>query len=409
MKSSFSIPTRILHHDRLQGAAEGALHQPTHTSVAYGFEKSEDLLRVFQNKQKGFAYSRQNSPTVAFLESQLTLLEAAHSCIAFSTGMAAIGSLFFALLKKGDHVIVSRYLFGNTASMFISFERLGIEVDFVDVCDVKNVEEAKRENTVAVFTESLANPVTQIADLVAIGDLCKKNNWLYVVDSTMTSPALFQAKNCGAHLVVHSLTKYIGGHGDALGGAVIDCGTMNWEGFGNIMDIYKKNEPATWGMTQIRKKGLRDFGATISPENAHRISIGMETLSLRMKQNRQNAQAICEFLENHLAVAKVHYPGLASHPQYEKAKEWFGGGSSIFSFEPKELDSLELLNRLDLVVNSTNLGDNRSLGIAVAPTIFNELGPEKRREMGIAENLIRVSVGIEETEDLLEDFKQALA
>ena len=210
--------------------------------------------------------------------------------------------------------------------------------------------------------------------------------------------------------MINALTKYIGGHGNALGGAVTDTGRFDWTRFANIAEPYKAQKPALWGITQIRKKGLRDGGATLSAEQAHHISAGAETLALRMDRQCANAQALAEYLARHPKVGAVHFPGLASHPEHERARELFRGPGALFSFElAPGIDVLAFLNRLRIVVLSSNLGDNRTLAIPVAQTIFWEMGSGRRAEMGIADSLVRVSVGIEDRDDLIEDFRQALA
>jgi O-acetylhomoserine (thiol)-lyase len=248
-----------------------------------------------------------------------------------------------------------------------------------------------------------------VTDLAGIGELCKSRGIVYVVDNTVTSPYLFRPKDVNASLVVNSLTKYIGGHGNALGGAVTDTGLFDWTRYPNISEMYRKGFPKTWGVTQIRKKGVRDLGPTLSPETAHHLAMGAETLALRMERTCSNAQALAEFLEAHPKVSKVYYPGLPNHPQYARAKSLFSGNSGILAFELVDgIDCCDVLDKLEIVISSTNLGDNRTLAIPVAPTIYFELGPERRADLGIAESLIRISVGIEDTEDLLADFAQAL-
>jgi O-acetylhomoserine (thiol)-lyase len=399
-----------LHSDREGKPEHGVLHKPVHPSVAFAYEDARDLAEVFQNKRKGFAYGRQNNPTVEALAQKITKMEQGLATVVFGTGMAAIGSTLLALLRQGDHIVSSAFLFGNTNSLFNTFKELGIEVSFVDATDVQNVEAAIQPNTRMVFVETIANPVTQVADLAAIGDLCADKNLVYFVDNTMTSPWLFLPVAVKASLVINSLTKYIGGHGNALGGSVTDTGLFDWSEFENIYDNYKLDDAQQWGITQIRKKGLRDFGAALAPEAAHLISTGSDTLSMRITKACSNAKAIAEFCESHPKVRKVFYPGLADHPQHDRAKTLFKDFGAILSIELDDtIDCFDFLNALDLVVCSSNLGDNRSLGIPVAHTIYWEMGPERRASMGVADSLVRLSIGIEDTEDLLADFEQALA
>ena len=285
----------------------------------------------------------------------------------------------------------------------------GVDVSFVDATDVANIEGTLTPSTRMVFVETIANPRTQIADLARIGALCRDRGIVYVVDNTMTSPYLFQPKVVHASLVVNALTKSIGGHGNALGGSLTDTGLFDWSAFPNIYDTYKRTAPAQWGMAQIRAKALRDFGASLGPEAAHHLAVGAETMALRMDRECANALALAKMLSADPHVAAVHYPGLQNHPQHAIATELFRSYGSLFSFELAEgMDCFDYLNRLELAVSASNLGDTRTLVIPVSHTIFFEMGKERRASMGIAESLIRVSVGIEDTEDLLADFRQAL-
>jgi O-acetylhomoserine (thiol)-lyase len=402
--------TGNLHNDRRDKPEHGVLHKAIHTSVAFSYEDARDLAKVFQGKMPGYNYGRQQNPTVNALQSRITRMEGGLTSTAFATGMAAIGSTLFALLRAGDHVICSAFLFGNTNSLMNTFRNFGIEVSFVDTTNADNVNAALQDNTRLVFTETIANPVTQVADLEGIGELCKQHKLIYVVDNTMTSPWLFQPRTVHASFVVNSLTKYIGGHGNALGGMLTDTGLFDWTGFPSILDLYKQGDPAMWGSTQIRKKGLRDFGATLGPEAAHHLAVGSETLPMRMDRASQNAQQLAEFCESHPNVKRVFFPGLSSHPQHERAKRLFKKPGAIMSIELADhVDCFDFLNKLRCVVTSSNLGDTRTLAIPVAHTIFYEMGAERRASMGIGDNLVRLSVGIEDIEDLLADFAQALA
>jgi O-acetylhomoserine (thiol)-lyase len=337
-------------------------------------------------------------------------MEKGVSSVAFSTGMAAISATVMALIKHTDHIVASSFLFGNTRSIFQTYIDMGLDITFVDATDVENVRHEIKENTKLVFVETIANPATQIADLEAIGDLCQQKGIIYMVDNTMTSPYLFNPINVKAGLVINSLTKYIGGHGNALGGSVTDTGLFNWELFPNIFPSFKGQvKPEALGMTQVRKKGLRDAGGTLSPEAAHSISVGSETLALRLDRACSNALALAKYFESHPKIKKVFYPGLESHPQHDRAAKLFSKFGGLMSIEVDEsIDIFAFLNKLQLVVKSSNLGDTRTLAIPVAHTIFFELGADKRAEMGIPESMIRLSVGIEDLDDLIEDFKAAL-
>ncbi len=250
---SRGFTTAILHADRAAPIEHGALHKPLHVSVAYGYRTARELADVFQGRESGYVYGRQGNPTSGALEAKVTAMERGVATVCFATGMAAIGGIVLALLKAGDHVVASRFLFGNTNSLFNTLQGHGIPVTFVDATDVRAVEAAITPATRLVFVETIANPRTQVADLARIGALCRERGLVYVVDNTLTSPWLFRPRDVGASLVVNALTKYVGGHGNALGGSVTDTGLFDWTRFPNILEPYKAAKPAMWALQQIRK------------------------------------------------------------------------------------------------------------------------------------------------------------
>lgn len=405
----YGFTTTTLHSDRQKTIEHGSLHKPIHTSVTFGYNDARELATVFQGKQAGYRYGRQGNPTVAALEDKVNKMEDGFATICFATGMAAIAAVVQALLREGDHVVSSAFLFGNTNSLWQTVGGQGVDIALVDATDVKNVEAAITPATRIVFVETIANPRTQVADLARIGKLCAERGIVYIVDNTMTSPYLFQPKSVGASIVINALTKSIGGHGNALGGSLTDTGLYDWTRFPNIFETYKRNPAAQWGIAQIRAKSLRDFGGSLGPEAAHHLAVGSETMALRLDRECANALAVAQMLEADDRVAAVYYPGLKSHPQHAISTELFRSYGSLFSFELKDgIDCFDYLNRLKLGVSASNLGDTRTLVIPVAHTIFYEMGAERRASMGIAESLIRVSIGIEDTADLVEDFRQAL-
>lgn len=407
MKRGFT--TTILHSDLESPIEHYSVHKPMHVAAAFGYADARELTKVFKGEAAGYVYGRQGNPTTAALEVKISKMEDGIATACFSTGMAAIAATVVALLRAGDHVVSSSFLFGNTNSLFGTFNTLGCDINFVDATDVAHVAKAIRPSTRMVFVETIANPRTQVADLARIGDLCADRGILYYVDNTMTTPYLYRPKVHKAGLIINSLTKYIGGHGNALGGAVTDTGFFDWTRFPNIYENYKNQKPAMWGIQQIRKKGLRDVGSTLASEAAHRIATGAETLGLRMERSSDNALKLARFLAAHPKVAKVYYPGLEDHPQHRLSGELFKTYGALMSFELKVgIDCFDFLNRLKLVIKSSHLGDNRTLAIPIAHTIYWEMGPERRAEMGIADSLIRLSIGIEDPDDLIGDFQQAL-
>lgn len=407
---SKQFTTQTVHHDRLLNPDSGAVHYPIENSVLYGYNNPQDLVDIFQGKQAGHAYARQSTPTTDALQSLVTQMEGGTSSLVFSSGMAAISTLFFTLLTAGDHVVASRFLFGNTPSLLNTFKRFGIDVTLVDVTQAKNVEAAITSKTRIVFTETIANPVTQVADLQQIGEICARRAIPYVIDNTMTPSYLFRAKEVGASLITCSLTKYVSGHGTVTAGAIIEAGNFDWTQFPNILDSFRSLDNAAQVMTQIKKKGLRDFGACLSSDSAHLVSVGAETMALRMERACDNALALANYLDTHPKIANVYYPGLPGHPQHQEAGQYFKKYGAIISFDPIEgIDPVQLLSNLNLVISATHLGDNRTLALPVAQTIFWEMGLANRQAAGIEENMIRMSVGIEDIEDLLADFERALA
>lgn len=409
MSHDNGFTTSILHADRRGTVEHGAIHKPMHPSSQYAFRDARELAAVFQGKS-GFSYARQGTPTSAALEQKITHMEGGCGTVSFATGMAALAAMFLTLLRQGDHLISSKYIFGNTNSLFGTLAGLGIEVTLVDATDVEQVKAAWRPQTRMVFTEAIANPGTQLADLRGIGQWCRERNLVYVLDNTLASPWLARGRDFHASLVMNSLSKYIGGHANALGGAITDTGLYDWSAYPNIADPYRTGDPKQWGLVQIKKKGLRDMGGTLSAEAAHRIAVGAETLSLRLGKACANALALAQYLQTHPLVADVRYPGLASHPQHARAADYYGGrfGALLGIELIGSVDVFAFLNQLKVLVLATHLGDTRTLVLPVAHTIYYEMGAANRALMGISDNLLRVSVGIEDTDDLIGDFKQAL-
>ncbi|AXR06391.1 cystathionine gamma-synthase family protein [Salinimonas sediminis] len=409
--SKQGFTTRQIHADRqLNQPEHGAVHTASTNSVLFEFKDAQGIIDVFQGKQAGHVYGRSSTGSAVALANQINALEGGCGAVCFATGMAAISGLFLALFRQGDHIIVSQYLFGNTRSLMATLSDIGLQISFVDVTSLEAIQEAYQPNTRAVFTETVANPATQVADIQAIGKYCQERQIPLIVDNTMSPPPLFNARDLGASLVVSSLTKFVAGHGNALGGVVVDTGLYDWQAFDNIKPAYQVADPRQWGLTQIKKKGLRDMGATLSPDAAHKIAVGMETLGLRMQRACNNAQQLATFLDNHDKVARVFYPGLADHPQHFIAREQMQNGyGAMLSIDLIDsIDPVAFLNALTLVICATHLGDTRTLALPVAPTIFFESGAQERARMGISETMIRISVGIEDLDDLIADFGQAL-
>lgn len=409
MSTKKGFTTRMVHHDRLKQFPSGPVHAPIYNSVPYTYNDTASLIDVFQNKASGHTYSRQSTPTTAALESLVTAAEQGMDSLVFASGMAALQAVFFALLRQGDHVIASRYLFGNTQSLLMTLQNFGVEVSQVDVTDLEHVKAAQQQNTRLVFVETIANPGTQIADLSGIGEWANAKQLIYLVDNTITSPYLFCPKTVGASLVMNSLSKYFSGHGTVLGGSITDTGLYDWSQYGNIFPAYRTGSAKGWGLRQLKKKALRDTGATLSSDSAYQLAVGAETMALRMDRACHNALALAKLLNQHPSIERIYYPGLEDHPQHSRAKSQFRHFGAILSFDlAAGIDCSPFLDSLTLVANATHVGDNRTLALPMASTIFHEMSADKRAFFGIGERMIRCSVGIEDENDLLEAFAQAL-
>ena len=379
-----------------------------HPSSEFAYEDARELAAVFQGKA-GFTYARQGTPTTTALEAKITQMEGGKGSVSFSTGMAALSAIFTTLLRRGDHLVSSQYVFGNTNNLLGTLLELGVEISFVDATDSAQVREAIRPNTRMVFTETIANPGTQVADLAVIGEICRERGLVYVVDNTLTSPWMFRPSSVGASLVMNSLSKYIGGHGNALGGAVTDTGLYDWAATATSMrptaraghrlgpDADQEEGPA--------RHGRHAGGRAGAPHRGRRRDAGAA-----------HGQALLE------CAGAGAFPGIASwrgqgalsrpgEPSAARARAALFGSrfGGLLGVELADgVDCFDFLNRLRIVLMATHLGDTRSLALPAAHTIYYEMGAERRQQMSIADSLIRVSVGIEDEGDLLFDFDQAL-
>lgn len=363
---------------------------PIFATSSYVFESAEQASLRFTGKQPGNIYSRFTNPTVTALQERLALLEKGDRCLAFSSGMAAIMAVGMALLKAGDHVVCSRSVFGNTVLTFQNyFGKFGVTTDFVNLTDLSAWEAAIKPNTRFLFLETPSNPLIEIADIQALADLAHKHGCLLVVDNVFCTPALQQPLALGADLVVQSTTKYIDGQGRCVGGAVIGSEELIEK------DIYPY---------------LRTGGATMSPFNAWVFLSGLETLAVRMKAHCDNAFELAKWLEQQPAVARVHYPGLASHAQHELAKRQQSHFGGVVSFElagGKE-HAWRLIDATRMLSITANLGDVKTTITHPATTTHGRLSPEARAEAGIKDSLVRISVGLENLEDIKADLLRGL-
>ena len=370
--------------------AEGEHSEPIFPTSSYVFPSAAEAAARFSGESQGNIYSRFTNPTVRTFEQRLAVLEGGDSCVATSSGMSAILSTCIAVLKTGDHVVSSRSIFGTTVVLFNKYlQPFGVETTFVDLTDLDAWKNAIKPETKILFLETPSNPLTEVADIKALADLAHENDCLLVVDNCLCTPILQQPLKLGADIVIHSATKYIDGQGRAVGGAVVG----NKELVGETVFGF-----------------LRTAGPTLSPFNAWIFLKGLETLSLRMKAHSANALELAEYLEQHNSVNKVHYSGLKSHPQYDLANQQQFAGSGVLSFEVnggKEA-AWKLIDSTRLLSITANLGDAKSTITHPATTTHGRLTDEERKNAGISDGLIRISVGLESVDDIKADIEKGL-
>ena len=420
--STQKISTQALHagHDTTQTAGTRAV--PIYQSSSYVFNNTEHAANLFSLKELGFIYTRLNNPTNDILQQRLAAIEGGVGAVVFASGTSAISTGLLTLLKAGDHIVASSSLYGGTFTLLnVTLPRLGITTTFVDASNPDNFKDAVKENTRAFFVESLGNPKLDVLDLEAISVHSKVAGVPFIVDNTVASPALLNPIKHGANLVIHSLTKYIGGQGNSLGGAIIDAGTFDWtngkfpeftepsEGYHGL--VYSEALGAAAFTFKLILEGLRDFGGALSPFNAFQIIQGLETLPVRIKQHSANALELAKWLESREEVAWVNYPGLESSKYNSLAKKYLPSGQSGlvtfgvkggFDTAKKLTDATELFSLL------ANIGDTKSLIIHPASTTHQQLTVEQQESAGVTQDLIRLSVGLEDIEDLKNDLEQAL-
>ncbi len=424
MSRTFGFETRMLHAGQIPDPHVGARATPIYQTTSYVFDDVEHAAHLFELKQYGNIYTRISNPTTAVFEERVASLEGGTGAVALASGMAAEFGAIMTLCSPGDHLVASSQLYGGSMTMLAhTTKKLGLEVTFVDPSDLDAWEAAVRPNTKLLFVETIGNPLGAIADLEALGKLAAAKGVPLMVDSTFATPYLCRPIEWGATLVVHSATKFIGGHGTSIGGVVVDSGEFDFSTFPTIADPSPSYHGLrfydTFGhygfLVKLRAETLRDTGACLSPTNAFMLLQGLETLSVRMDRHVANAQAVAEFLEAHPKVSRVHYAGLASHPHHALAKKYLPKGpGAVLSFElaaPADqaraagkafIESLQVFSHL------ANVGDAKSLVIHPASTTHQQLSDEELAQGGITPGMVRLSVGLETTDDLLWDLDQAL-
>jgi O-acetylhomoserine (thiol)-lyase len=424
MSKNYQFETLQQHAGQVPDPVTGARAVPLYQTTSYVFHDTQEGEDLFGLKKAGYIYSRLTNPTQEVLEKRIAALEGGTAGLATASGMAAIAYCFINLCKAGDEIVSASTLYGGTYELCSeTLQNFGITTHFVNPDKPEEFEAAINDKTKVVYIESLGNPAINIPDFEAIAAIAHKHGLPLIVDNTFATPFLFRPLEHGADVVVHSATKFIGGHGTSLGGLIIENGKFDWAGSGRFPEIaspdaayngvnFAKDVPGAGFVTRIRAKALRDFGACISPFNAWLLIQGLESLSLRVERHTENAQKIAAYLENHPKVSKVYYPSLPSSPYYELSKKYFPkGAGSIFSFEltggyaaaRKFIDSAEIFSDL------ANVGDSKSLLVHPASTTHQQLSEEAQAACGITPGTIRISIGLENAADLIADIEQALA
>lgn len=417
--STQKFATNALHagHDVSKNGGTRAV--PIYQTTSYVFNNSDHAANLFGLAEAGFIYTRLNNPTNDILEQRLATLEGGIGAVVTASGTAAITTTLLVLLKAGDHIVASNSLYGGTYNLLkVTLPRLGITTTFVDPNDPENFTKAAKDNTRAFFVESLGNPKLDVLDLKAISDKAKAFKVPFIVDNTVASPYLLNPIEYGADIVIHSLTKYISGNGTSLGGVIIDAGKFDWNN-GKFPE-FTEPSPGYHGLVyhealgnaafiaKARIEGLRDFGAALSPFNAFQIIQGLETLEVRIRRHSDNALALAQWLQNQDEVAWVNYPGLKTSKYYDLGQKYLPKGQSgVLSFglkagfeaAKKVADNTKLFSLL------ANIGDTKSLIIHPASTTHQQLSDEEQIATGVTKDLIRLSVGLEDIEDLKADLK----
>ncbi|AKA35645.1 O-acetylhomoserine aminocarboxypropyltransferase/cysteine synthase family protein [Flagellimonas lutaonensis] len=421
--SDQKFSTNALHAGHDVTANAGTRAVPIYQSTAYVFNNAEHAANLFSLVEFGNIYTRINNPTNDILEQRLAALEGGIASVVTASGTAALNTALLVLLKAGDHIVASNSLYGGTYNLLnVTLPRLGITTTFVDPTDPTNFGKAVKDNTRAIFVESVGNPKLDVLDLKAISSEAKKAKVPFIVDNTVATPALLNPIEHGANIVIHSLTKYINGNGTALGGAIIDAGTFDWAngkfpeftepspGYHGLV-YHEALGPAAF-IAKVRIEGLRDHGAALSPFNAFQIIQGLETLEVRMKKHSENALALAKWLEQRDEVAWVNYPGLPTSKYKAQADAYLPKGQSglvTFGVKGGYESAKKIADETKIFSLLANIGDTKSLIIHPASTTHQQLNDAAQELTGVTKDLIRLSVGLEDLDDLKADLEQAFA
>jgi O-acetylhomoserine (thiol)-lyase len=402
--------TKLIHGNEALDST-GATNTPVFLSNAYAHTSPEKLEGIFKGTAMGFAYTRISNPTINAFERRIASLEGAMAATAAASGMSAIYLAIMNIVESGDEIISSSGLFGGTYTLFRNLKSYGIKTNFLETLDEESLEKVVTEKTKVLFAEAIGNPKLDILDIEKVSEFCNKHNIIFIVDSTITTPYLINPIKYGADVVIHSTSKYINGTSNSIGGVIVDGGSTKYknEKFENFSSYSKKfGKMAFTG--KLRDTIGKDLGAALSPMSAFLNLTGIETLSLRMKQHCENTVKVAEYLEAHEKVVSVNYPKLKSSPYYDLAEKYYEkGASGILTFRLGSKERcFKFINALKLIVNLTNVGDTKTLIIHPASTICLNNTAEEKLQMGVYEDLIRLSVGIEDIEDIIGDIEEAL-
>lgn len=402
--------TALLHGNFKCDENTGATLTPIYQASAFGQKTAEQIEKIFHNKAPGFAYTRISNPTVTLFENRITYLEGGIGSVATSSGMAAITAAFLNILKSGDEIVSKNSIFGGTLDLFKDLESFGITTHLVEDITKEELDSVVNENTKVVFAETIGNPKLDVTDIKEAADLIHSYNLPFVLDNTTATTYLVKGIEYGADIIINSSSKYINGSSNSISGIITDSGNFKWteEKYPTMREYIKFGKFAF--TAKLRNDTFRNIGCCLSPMNAYYNSLGLETLSLRMERHCYNALKLAESLEGLNGVRIVNYPLLKSSPYYETAKNQFnnnGGGIFTICLYTKER-AFAFINQLKYAINITNIGDTKTLVIHPASTIYAHSSSEEQEKAGVYEDLIRVSVGIESVEDLIEDFIKAL-
>ena len=391
----------------------GEIEAPIFQTAAFSYASAEEMADVFAGRAPGHVYTRLSNPTTLALERRLAAAEKGIGALATSSGMAAIAATALGLLRPGDEILTAKGIFGGSVSFFRNvLGRLNIRAIFVDASDTAQVSAAMTSKTRAIFVETIGNPRMDVPDLPALGDLAHERNIPLIVDNTVTTPELVRPGEHGAALVIHSTSKFINGHGTAIGGAIVDTGKFDWSRgpFEDIAAIARKAGAQAF-LAHLRTLIARDLGGCPAPGSSFLMLQGLDTLPLRLKTHVENAHALAQALSSDARVAAVGYPGLPGSPYFERTQRLFGGrAGAILTLRLDKLSrAFAFINALRSVRRVANLGETRTLVIHPGSTIFREYAPADRLSLGVPDDLVRVSVGLEPFPAILADFQQALA